>query len=194
MFTGIIKAKAAIKKTEGKDGSLFLTIATPKGWRIKSGDSIATDGVCLTVKKVNKNDYIAELMPETLKRSYFSKVIPKELNLEQPLRLSDRIDGHLVSGHIDAVGKIQTSKTVGRAKIYKISFPKKFRKLVAEKGSVAVDGISLTVVATSGNWFIVSLVDYTLNHTTLGQKQPGDLVNLEFDMIAKYLRPLTLQK
>ncbi len=194
MFTGIIRATAEVKKAEHKDGSLFLTITIPKGWRIKSGDSIAADGVCLTVKKVDKNDYITGLMPETLKRTYFGKVIPKELNLERSLRLLDRIDGHLVSGHVDAIGKIQTIKPVGHAKIYKISFPEKFGKLVTEKGSVAVDGISLTVVGASGNWFSVSLVDYTLSHTTLGRKQPGDMVNLEFDMIAKYLRTLTLQK
>ena len=194
MFTGIIKAKALVKKVESKDGNLFLTIATPKDWVIKSGDSIATDGVCLTVKKVNKNSYITELMPETLKKTYFSKIVPKELNLEQSLRLSDRMDGHFVFGHVDAFGKIEKVKPAGRAKIYKISFPRKFRKLVTEKGSIAVDGISLTIVSVSKQCFSVSLVDYTLSHTTLGSKQPGDMVNLEFDMLAKYLKTLILKK
>ena len=188
MFTGIIKATAPVKRAESKNGSLFLFISTPKNWRIKPGDSIAANGVCLTVKKVNKNNYITELMPETLERTYLGKVIPKELNLELSLRLSDRIDGHLVYGHIDAVGKIETIKTVGRAKIYTVSFPKKFRKLVAEKGSITVDGISLTVIAYSNSWFSVSLTEYTLGHTTLGRKQTKDMVNLEFDIIAKYLR------
>src|SRR3989344_8019713 len=112
MFTGIIKATAPVKRAESKNVSLFLFISTPKNWRIKPGDSIAANGVCLTVKKVNKNNYITELMPETLERTYLGKVIPKELNLELSLRLSDRIDGHLVYGHIDAVGKIETIKTV----------------------------------------------------------------------------------
>lgn len=187
MFTGIIKAMALIKKVESKNGSLFLTIVKPRAWKIKPGDSIATNGACLTVKKVNKNDYITELMSETLKRTCFDKVIPKKLNLEQPLRLSDRLGGHLVSGHVDTVGRIEKIQNVARSKIFQIIFPSKFRKLVASKASITIDGVSLTLVEVGKNWFTVSLVDYTLKYTTLGEKKVKDFVNLEFDIIAKYL-------
>ena len=190
MFSGIISAIAKIEKTSTKNGCLFLTIKKPKGWKIKPGDSIATNGTCLTVKTVNKNNYTTELMPETLDKTYFSTIYPTEVNLERSLKLSDFMDGHLVTGHIDTVGKITEIIKKGDSKIYKINFAKKFTKLLADKGSVAVDGISLTVVQTKQNWFTISLVDYTLTHTTLGQKKVGDLVHLEFDILAKYINKL----
>lgn len=187
MFTGIIKAIGRIVKTQRKAGSLFLTIQKPKGWKLKPGDSVAADGVCLTVKQVNQNNYTTELMPETLRKTYFGKTTPKELNLEQSLRLSDRLGGHLVLGHVDAVGTLEKIKNITSSKIFRISFPSKFRKLVALKGSIAVDGVSLTLIDVWKDRFTVSLVDYTLKHTTLGEKEVKDFVNLEFDIIAKYL-------
>lgn len=190
MFSGIIKAVAQVRKAKKKNGSLFLIIEKPKGWIIKPGESIATNGVCLTVKKVNKDDYLTELMPQTLKKTSFGKQIPQKVNLEQSLRLVDKLGGHLVLGHVDAVGKMQNIIWKDTSKIYRFSFPKKFAKLIAEKGSIAVDGISLTVVDVGKDWFTVSLVDYTTRHTTLGKKKIGDLVNLEFDIIAKYLEKL----
>lgn len=190
MFTGIIQAIARVKKSEMKNGSLFLTIEKPKKWKIKPGDSIATDGVCLTVKKSIGQVYITELMRETLDRTYFSKIIPKKVNVEQSLTLSNTLDGHLVLGHIDAVGSIIDIKKRGQSKIYTFSFPKKFAKLIASKGSIAVDGISLTVVDVGKDSFMVSFVDYTLSHTTIGEKMIGDCVNLEFDILAKYISRL----
>lgn len=187
MFTGIIQATAVVKKTARKGASLFLTIQKPTGWKIRAGDSLCTNGACLTVSKVSKDTFQTDLMPETLQKTVFGKQVPKKVNLEPSLRPSDRIGGHLVFGHVDAIGKIESVKKHGPARIFKITFPKKFSNLVAEKGSIAVDGISLTVIDVRKNWFTVSLVDYTLQHTTLGDKQVGDLVNLEFDVIAKYL-------
>ncbi|PIR86965.1 MAG: riboflavin synthase [Candidatus Harrisonbacteria bacterium CG10_big_fil_rev_8_21_14_0_10_49_15] len=187
MFTGIIKAVALIKHAEVKDGSLFLTIARPKGWRMKPGDSISTDGACLTVRSVNKKQYTVELMPETLDKTYFGKQICLQVNLEQSLRVTDRLDGHIVLGHVDAVGVIKKIANDGRAKVYTIQFPARSAALVAPKGSITVDGVSLTVTRATKTTFSVSLVEYTLNHTALGQKQIGDLVNLEFDVLAKYL-------
>ncbi len=190
MFSGIVKTIATIKKSELKNQSLYLTIKKPIGWKIKAGDSICSDGVCLTVKTVTKTDYTTELMPETLDKTYFSLNYQKQVNLEPSLRLNDVLDGHLVTGHVDSLGKIIEITPQGESKIYKISYPKKFNKYMAAKASVAVDGISLTVVDVGANWFTISLVDYTLIHTTIGQKKKNDLVHLEFDIIAKYLEKL----
>lgn len=187
MFTGIIRAVGQVIAAQKKSGGLFLTVAKPKDWEIRPGDSIATNGVCLTVRTVSRNSYTSELMPETLARTCFGRTIPKELNLEQSLRLSDRLGGHLVTGHIDALGQIQKILPAGLSEVYQISFPPEFAKLLAAKGSIAVDGVSLTVVQVGKNWFTVSLVDFTLKHTTLGQKKVRDFVNLEFDIIAKYI-------
>ena len=187
MFSGIIKTISKIEKQEEKNKSLFLSISKPKKWKIKAGDSICTDGACLTVKKVNKETYITELMPETLNKTYFNKNNYKYVNLEKSLKLNDLLDGHLVTGHIDAIGKIEKISKQGNSKIYQISFPNKFTKYVADKGSISVDGISLTVVECKKNKFTISLVDFTLKNTTIGQKKVNDLVHLEFDIIAKYL-------
>jgi len=186
MFTGIISSVAKIEKSEHKNGSLFFTIEKPKNWQIKIGDSIATNGICLTVIKVNQKNYVVELMPETLSKTSFSKIIPSKVNLERPLKLNDKVDGHFVLGHIDAVGKIVKITKQGKSNLYQISFPKIFAKLVVTKGSITVDGISLTIVKVFKNDFTVALMDYTLKHTTLGQKKNNDYVNLEFDILAKY--------
>lgn len=188
MFTGIIQAVAGIKKAERKDGSLFLTVEKPKGWKLKPGDSVATDGVCLTVRDVLASAYTTELMGETLKVSAFGVRVPQKVNLEPSLKFGDTMDGHIVLGHVDAIGKIMKIEKRGRAKLYTVSYPRKFSRLVAAKGAIAVDGVSLTVVDALTGSFSVSLVDYTLKHATLGEKKTGELVNLEFDIIAKYAR------
>lgn len=186
MFTGIIKETGHIQKATKQHGSLFLTIQKPVGWKLKPGDSVATNGVCLTVQKVIKNSYATELMPETLRRSTFGREVPKMINLERPLRLGDFVDGHLVQGHVDTVGKIILTKKQARAKVFRISFPKQFKRLVVSKGSIAVDGVSLTVSALGTGWFEVSLVDYSLQHTMFGKRKIGDAVNIEFDIMGKY--------
>lgn len=190
MFSGIVEVVSRIEKKEKKNNSLFLTIQKPKNWKLKPGNSICSDGVCLTVKKVYQNTYITELMPETLDKTYFDLVDYKYINLERSLKLSSVLDGHLVTGHVGTVGKISLITSKGDSKIYKIIFPKKFAKYMAEKASVALDGISLTVVKVGANWFTVSLVDYTLQNTTINTKKVGDLVHLEFDILAKYLEKL----
>ena len=187
MFTGIVQAIAGVRKAAQKNNGLVLAIEKPKGWKIAKGDSIAADGVCLTVARVIKGGYLVELMPETLKKTYFAKNAPEKVNLERPLRLSDLLGGHLVSGHIDAVGVIRETKQVGASRVYKINYPKKFQLLIVKKGSISVDGISLTLTDIGPAWFKVSLVDHTLKHTTIVSKKIGDFVNLEFDIIAKYL-------
>jgi len=187
MFTGIIKAVSPIKKAAPSRGSLFLTITKPSGWKLQAGESVSVDGVCLTVAKIGRTAYVSELMPETLRQTAFGREVPAAVNLERSLQLSDRVGGHFVSGHVDAVGTIAAIGRQGRSYVYKISFPRRFRKLLTAKGSIAVDGVSLTVVKVAPASFSVSLVSHTLKHTTLGRKPVGAPVNLEFDMIAKHL-------
>ncbi len=194
MFSGIIKAITPITSFDYKNGSLFLTIQKPAKWKIGLGDSIATNGVCLTVKKLLKKEYVTELMLETLEKTTFGQEIPRQVNVEQSLALGSMLDGHIVQGHVDGVGEIIKITSQGAAKVYRFSFPTKFSKLIAEKGAITVDGVSLTVVEVGARWFSVSLVDYTLTHTVLGSKCVGDVVNLEFDVLAKYLARLISKK
>lgn len=186
MFTGIIKAIANVEKSEHKHGSLFLTLTVPKGWKLKAGDSIAANGVCLTIRSAAKKTWQAELMPETLAKSSFGRHVPRRVNLERSLKLSDRLDGHFVLGHVDATGTITAKKKQGRSTILSIGYPTQSSPLIASKGSIAVDGVSLTVVDVSRSRLSVALVDYTLKNTTLGSAAIGTMVNLEFDVIAKY--------
>ncbi len=190
MFSGIIQKVAEIKNSRIANGSLFLTIEKPEGWNIKLGDSIATNGTCLTVKEMEDNTYTVELMNETLQKTTFGKKVGSKVNLEPSLTLQSAIDGHLVQGHVDTVGTITKIEPVGEAKVLTIRFPSEFHKLIADKGSITVDGVSLTVVECGADWFTISLVAYTLEHTIFGKSQVGDMVNLEFDMIAKYLQKL----
>jgi riboflavin synthase len=187
MFTGIVTHTARIRSHATKNKSLFLTIEKPKDWKLSLGESIATNGVCLTVKKIASKEYIVELMPETTSKTTFGIAIPPMVNLERSLMMGDRLGGHLVTGHIDAIGRIEKIEVKGNSKIYSIYFPKFFQKFTAAKGSITVDGVSLTVVAVKGNIFSVSLVEYTTAHTTLGERHKGDQVNLEFDILAKYV-------
>ncbi len=187
MFSGIISAIGTIKKSERKNGSLFLTIEKPPGFKLAPGDSIATNGVCLTVRSVHKGAYTTELMPATLDTTSFGQTTPKRVNLERPITLSTRLDGHIVLGHVDTIGKIQKINQQGASTLFSISFPSGCGKWVVKKGSITVDGIGLTVVSVTRNQFTVSLVEFTLSHTTLGEKVLGSAVNLEFDIIAKYI-------
>lgn len=187
MFTGIIEHKAKVLESKRKPSGLVLSIQKPAGWKLKLGDSVATDGACLTVKALAKNSYEAELMKETLSKTSFGKKAPMTVNLERPLKWGSRLDGHIVLGHVDTVGVIKKITKQGSSKVFSISFPAKTKKLVVSKGSVAVDGISLTVASAKKNLFSVALVPYSLKHTTLGDKKVGDLVNIEFDILGKYV-------
>lgn len=187
MFTGIITHTTTIVSSIKRDQSLFITFKTPEGFIVKDGDSVSTNGVCLTVSSLHEDTYTTELMEETLLRSSFGTVIPHTVNLERPMMLNAHLDGHIVQGHVDAVGTFEKITPHHRSSVLRFSFPDNYARYVAAKGSITVDGISLTVVDVGDNWFTVSLVDYTLSHTTLGLKNSGDPVNLEFDIIAKYV-------
>lgn len=191
MFTGIIKKLSEVKGVSYKNDSLFVDIAIPKGWRVSLGESISINGVCSTVKLSGKKVFQVEYMPETIKKTTVENFKKgTEVNLEKSLKINDLLDGHIVQGHVDTRGKIIDIKKVKESMVMKIEMPEKFMRLVADKGSVSVDGISLTVVETGKNWFSVSLVSYTLDNTNLGRIKKGEYVNIETDVLAKYIEKI----
>lgn len=191
MFTGIISKVSFVEGAREKGGSFFAVIKKPKEWKIKIGDSISINGVCSTVRSLKKNSFEIEYMPETLKKTTAGSFRKgRMVNLEKSLTMNQLIDGHIVQGHIDARGRIIEIKKVKKSKVMKIQAPRKVMALIAEKGSVSLDGISLTVVETKKNWFSVSLVDYTLKNTNLGSIEEGEEVNIETDILAKYIYKL----
>lgn len=186
MFTGIIQKTSKIKNIKPNKDGLVLEVLNNLG-KIKLGESISVNGVCSTVKKSNKNISF-EYMPETLKLTNLNFLKKEDIvNIEQSMRLSDRLDGHIVLGHVDGTGEILNITQEGNSKIFEIKvLDKKFMKLLVYKGSVAVEGVSLTVTKVSKNNFAVKIMPYTLEHTNLRNKKEGDLINLEFDILAKY--------
>ena len=190
MFTGIIQTVVDVEQSEQKNSSLFLKIKKPINLRIRPGDSISLNGVCLTVVKVTPKSLNVELMSETLAKTSFGKILQKKLNFEAPLNSFSEIGGHSVLGHVDTVGKILQTIDTGNSLLVKIGFPSKFFNLLVEKGSVAVNGVSLTVLAVGKNWLTLALTPYTLINTTFKDLKVGDWVNLEFDMIGKYVNKL----
>lgn len=188
MFTGIIEHVARVERFEKKgDSGARLVLEKPATWNIKLGDSIAVAGACLTVVEQDSATYSFDLMPETLEKTTFGLVNPEKVNLEQAASLGAKLDGHMVSGHIDSVGKIEQVRANDGAYDIRVTFSEEFAPLVVMKGSITIDGVSLTVSDVGDSWCEVSLVPYTLEHTTLGALQKGDSVNLEFDMIGKYI-------
>ena len=185
MFTGIIEEIGKVKEIAGKKGVLTLETSFSD---LRTGESIAVNGVCLTISRTKNNLASFDLSPETLKKTSLGRLkIGQPVNLERALRLGDRIGGHLVTGHIDGKGKIIAVRKTGPGKEVTILFPAEIRKYLAVKGSVAIEGISLTVAGLSGNRLSVALIPYTLNKTNLGGKRVGGEVNLEVDIIAKYV-------
>ena len=192
MFTGIVEDLGEIAEVEELTEAARITIRSQKVTEdAKLGDSIAVNGVCLTVISVTDNTFTADVMRETLDRSSLSKVQRGEsVNLERAVRLSDRLGGHLVQGHVDATGIIQQRTPAEHWEIVAITLPESISRYVVEKGSITVDGTSLTVTNVTDGRFEVSLIPETLKRTTLGLKQPGDAVNLEVDVIGKYVERL----
>ena len=159
---------------------------------MKSGDSIAVNGACLTVTEFDSVSFTADVSGETVNRTNIGKLrVGEKVNLERPMRLSDRLGGHLVSGHIDGIGVIRGVERRGGMSIFTIEVPAEFKRYLIIKGSVAIDGISLTVNEVKGNRFTVTIIPHTAEMTTLGFKKTGDIVNLEADMIGKYVEAFT---
>jgi riboflavin synthase len=193
MFTGIVEELGSVVKMEALDESARLTLRGPLVTSdAVHGASIAVNGVCLTVVEVDAGTFTVDVMRETLDRSALAHLSPDApVNLERAVKVSDRLGGHIVQGHVDAVGVVLTRVPGERWEVVRISLPTAVSRYVVEKGSIAVDGVSLTVSEVGDDWFEVSLIPTTLELTTLGRRRPGDQVNLEVDVIAKYVERLT---
>lgn len=189
MFTGIVEELGTVVAQEsGRLTVRGATVTADTG----PGDSVAVDGVCLTAVTVAQDTFTVDVLPETLRRSALgSRAVGDPVNLERAATPATRLGGHLVQGHVDAVAAIRHRVPGDSWHDLRISLPPGMSRYLVEKGSVAVDGISLTVVAVGEDWFEVSLVPTTLARTTLGHKRDGDPVNLEVDVIAKYVEKLT---
>jgi riboflavin synthase len=193
MFTGIVEELGEVVGLDDLGDAARLTVRGPEVTSdVANGDSIAVNGVCLTVTSSADGTFTADVMRETLTRSSLGVLAPgRPVNLERSVRLADRLGGHLVQGHVDGVGEVVSRSPGGHWDVVRITLPPGLDRYAVEKGSIAVDGISLTVTAVTGDWFEVSLIPETLKRTTLGHKQPGEPVNLEVDVIAKYVEKLT---
>jgi riboflavin synthase len=189
MFTGIIQEVGKIKSIIQKGNARILTIASVKLINeIKPGDSVSVNGVCLTVVEKSNNSFKVEAVEETIKKTNLGKLKNEDpVNLELALKLGERIGGHLVTGHIDTTGKIKKIKKLPKSWLFEINFPKQFRKYIINTGSIAVDGISLTVADIDDDTFTVSIIPYTWKNTNFKFKKVGDEVNLEFDFFGKYI-------
>ncbi len=190
MFTGIIRHLGKITAvTKQPDEAVVFAITTPLSQDLNEGDSVAVNGVCLTVLKKQNDVWQARLMAETLKRTNLG-VLQKDgmVNLERPLTVNQLVDGHLVQGHIDGVCKIIDITPVGSDKVFSFQPPTNLLPYLIPKGSVALDGVSLTVVDVDSTHFTVSIMPYTLEMTTFGQREIGDQINIEVDMISKYVK------
>jgi riboflavin synthase len=188
MFTGLVEEIGVVREI----GSNDLAIEAHKVLEgTKVGDSIAVNGVCLTVTSLSSQGFSADVMPETLRRSNLGKLhYGDRVNMERALTAGGRIGGHLVLGHVDDTGEVVAVTVEEAARVMKILAPAKLMPYIVDKGFIAIDGVSLTVTSLDSLFFTVSLVSHTLGHTTLGNKKPGDIVNLEADIIAKYLERL----
>ena len=189
MFTGIIEGLGAVSAIRPAGQGRRLTVAADFDLnQTKIGDSLCVSGACLTAVKINDRHFEVDISPETLQMTTFGQAnVGQRVNIERALRLSDRLDGHLVSGHIDGVGKIRQREVLGNAIIVTIEVPESLTKYMISKGSVAVDGISLTINACDADSFSVSIIPHTAKLTTIGFKNKGDPVNIETDMLGKYV-------
>ncbi len=195
MFTGIIEAIGTISAITPKGKDISLTVETGKLdlSDVSLGDSIATNGVCLTVVALNDKSYVADLSLETIERTAFTYYkVGQKVNLEKALLPTKRLGGHMVSGHVDAVAKVISRQLVGRAIEFWLEAPVDLAKYLSEKGSVTIDGISLTINGIDGNRFKLTIVPHTAEETIISTYQAGSCVNLEVDMIARYLERLIL--
>jgi riboflavin synthase len=191
MFTGIILHSGVIETLEKRESGARLRLSTEEGeGPFLRGESVAVNGVCLTVLP-DRGALVADLSEETLSRTTLGSLgAGARVNIERALALGDRLGGHLVQGHVDTVGALVSIRSEGEFAVHRWSFRPEYAELVVSKGSIAVDGVSLTIVDPDGGTFGAALIPETLRRTTLGTARIGDRVNLEFDMIAKYIRAL----
>lgn len=205
MFTGLVQSVGSISAVRKRGDYTVLTVATPMADdTIELGESIACDGVCLTVIERSSGSFVVEASAESAARTILGGYrTGARINLERALRVGDRLGGHFVSGHVDGVGTVSSLKTVGKSLELAATFDPEYDPLVIEKGSIAISGVSLTVNRVRSGWFSVNVIPHTVRETTIGGLRVEDGLNLEFDLIGKYIlkslgqrksAPLTLEK
>jgi riboflavin synthase len=194
MFTGIIEGTGTVAALDAAADGSGARLAVDAGWlagRLELGESVAVNGCCVTVAETTAAGFAADLVAETLRRTALGGLAAgAEVNLERPMTLGGHLGGHLVQGHVDGVAEVLDRTPVGDGEEVRIELPPDLERYVVEKGSVAVDGVSLTVAGVGPGWFAVALVPHTLEVTTLGRRRPGDPVQLEVDVVAKYVERL----
>lgn len=191
MFTGIIQHTVKVQKISHKNESLFVTYDKPKELDLSVGCSVAVSGVCSTVRTFNDSSWEVEYMPETLRLTSLDKLREDDVvNLEPTLKLGDELSGHMVQGHVDGIGQIEHIIEEGQSWVITIKAPQNVMDYIVYKGSITVDGISLTVsgVDEKKETFDISLIEHTLDHTNLRSKKVGDNLNLEADIVGKYIK------
>jgi riboflavin synthase len=192
VFTGLVADLGTVAAVDATGDGVRLRLRTALAGEIGEGDSVAVNGVCLTATEVSGDAFAADVMHESLRRSSLGEAAREgeRVNIELSLRASDRLGGHIVQGHVDGVGTVSGVREDGFSRVVTIDAPVDVLRYVVEKGSIAVNGVSLTVSAVSADAFEVSLIPETLQRTTLGRAQPGTVVNLEVDVLAKYVEKL----
>jgi riboflavin synthase len=191
LFTGLIADLGTVAAVDATEDGVRIAVSSRLAGELHEGDSVAVNGVCLTATAVADGSFSADVMRESLRRSSLAEVAPgTRVNLELPLRAADRLGGHVVQGHVDGVGSVAEVREDGFSRVVTIASPAELLRYVVEKGSIAVDGVSLTVSALTDDSFSVSLIPETLERTNLGSARPGQPVNLEVDVLAKYVEKL----
>jgi riboflavin synthase len=191
LFTGLVEATGTVRAVEPDGDGARIEVATALADQLDAGDSVAVNGVCLTAVDADGGGFRADVMAETLRRSSLGPLAPGDpVNLELPLRAGAPLGGHVVQGHVDGTGTVADVREEGFARVVRIDCDPDLLRYVVEKGSIAVDGVSLTVAAVDDVAFEVALIPETLERTTLGEASPGRVVNLEVDVLAKYVEKL----
>jgi riboflavin synthase len=191
MFTGLVQDLGTVTGVDATEEGVRLAVRSRLADELALGDSVSVNGVCLTATRVDGDEFSTDVMNETLRRSALAGIGGgARVNLELPLRASDRLGGHVVQGHVDGVGTVRELRDDGFARVVTIAADPELLRYVVEKGSIAVDGISLTVADLGDDWFSVSLIPETIERTSLGAAEAGHPVNLEVDVLAKYVERL----
>lgn len=187
MFTGIIEKTGKVTRIQKKGSVYEVALTKPSSWKLKNGQSVNVSGVCSTVVRSTTTGFVVEYMPETLRVTTMGNLVKgSEVNLERSLKFGDRMDGHMVMGHIEGVGRVGEKKKEGRSTLLTVKLPAGLARYAVSRGSIALDGVSLTVAKRHGPWITVALVPHTLLNTTLKNLEVGDLVNVETDIMARH--------
>ncbi|MAR15633.1 MAG: riboflavin synthase [Flammeovirgaceae bacterium] len=191
MFTGIIESTGKIEKIDREGKNIKLTLSSNLSSELRVDESLSHNGVCLTVTDCNKNFYSVTIIDESLKKTNFSSVkVGSQINLERSLKIDGRLDGHIVQGHVDDIAKCIKKIDQENSWLFTFEFSEKFSDLIIEKGSICINGVSLTCFDTSKNNFTVAIIPHTYDNTNFKLLDEGDYVNLEFDILGKYIKKI----